>query len=719
MADTVRGITIEVAADGTKFKKAMTELQGIAKASSAELNTLQKSLKIKFDSETFAKAQKVAQQAIDDTARVADRLRERLQHLEKEGKVETKEYAELRKKLADAEMQAIKLREKLEEINKMRFDAIGQQFKKVGDGIQKAGQALTPFSVAAGAAITSLGALGTKAISSADDIATLATKYDMSATALQRFNYVALQTDTSSEDLYKAFVRVRSSVADIATGATSSATEALRKLNIDINSFGGSEEQFYGIIKTLADMEDKTQMVAIANDIFGDKLANNLLPMIYAGSDAIDQYAGEYANLGALSDEQVAKLAEFDNVMNEIKIQLANSALQIGSSLLPIMQRVASYVSENIVPKLQQLADWFNKLTVGQQEFALKALVVVAALAPLTIGVGKLVSAVGGIIKNIPKLLEGLNYLAAHPIILIIAAVVALLILLYTKCEAFREAVNNLLSVIGEALQPILGAIMGLLQNVMSVLEPIINMIGGILADAINIIVMLLQPLTAILQEVFAIVMPIFDILTGIINLVIAPLLIKLEVMFEMLKAVINFALIPLRVTLTLLQVPLQILGKLLGWLGGLFAEFANFVSGIFQFVVGIINWVLDKVETAINWCIDKINSLIDGINAMGGWLGISIDHLQKVSLQLDTSSLDGVGDVTATINGDAPDTTLNPYDTYEAVGAGGTTGDIINNDYSNNTKTQNVTVVIQNYAEEVDVDNLVRQINIKLAEAM
>ena len=54
-------------------------------------------------------------------------------------------------------------------------------------------------------------------------------------------------------------------------------------------------------------------------------------------------------------------------------------------------------------------------------------------------------------------------------------------------------------------------------------------------------------------------------------------------------------------------------------------------------------------------------------------------------------------------------------YDT----GAKTTTGYTYNNDYSTNNKTQNVTVVIQNYAQEVDVDNLVREINIKLAEQM
>lgn len=56
---------------------------------------------------------------------------------------------------------------------------------------------------------------------------------------------------------------------------------------------------------------------------------------------------------------------------------------------------------------------------------------------------------------------------------------------------------------------------------------------------------------------------------------------------------------------------------------------------------------------------------------------------------------------------------------TYDKIGAGGTTGDVYNNDYSTNNKTQNIQVTIQNYASEVDTDALVKEINIKLAEAM
>lgn len=694
MADKIRGLTVEISADASQFNKQMSAVRKEAKSSQAELNALQKSLEMEYDPSKFARAQKVAQDAIDSTAKQAEVLRERLRFLEENGDADTSHYRQIQSELAQTELKAQQLEAQLEKLNNLKFEQLGNKIQGVGDKIQGVGQALTPVSVAAAGTITGLGALGTNAVSAADDIATLATQYDMSAEALQRFNYVALQTDTDSEVLYKAFVKMRAGAADLATGVTSVASTALQKLNLDLNSFDGSEEQFYAIITALADMEDKTQMVAIANDVFGEKLANNLLPLIYSGSDAIGAYAAEFDNLGALSDEQVNKLAEFDNVLNTIKTQLANVALQIGSSLLPIMQSLAGFVSESLVPKLQTLAGWFNSLTLGQQEFALKALAVVAALAPLTMGVGKLVSTVGSIIKMLPALQSALSSLAAHPIILIIAAIAMILLVLYTQCESFRESINNLVSTLGEGLQPVLDVVMGLLSTLMELLTPILDLLGGVLGTVINLVVEALSPLFEMLAVIMEIIQPLLEV-----------------------------ALIPLQLALNALSVPLQVLGTLLGWLAPLFQAFGNIVTKIFSGVIKVVNFILGFIEDAVNFVIGIINGLIDGVNSALGWLGVNIGRIQEVSLKINTSAIDDMNDVEAIIDSTPPDTSgtgaLSPDTIYDQIGAGGTTGDIYNYDNSTNNKTQNVTVVIENYAAEVDVDNLVRQINIKLAEAM
>ena len=112
-------------------------------------------------------------------------------------------------------------------------------------------------------------------------------------------------------------------------------------------------------------------------------------------------------------------------------------------------------------------------------------------------------------------------------------------------------------------------------------------------------------------------------------------------------------------------------------------------------------------IEDAINFVIGIINGLIDGVNAALGWLGVNIGRINEVKLKIDTSEIDDMDDVNAII------------DTTPPAGGGSTSGDVYNNDYSTNNTTQNVTVVIENYAAEIDVDDMVRKINVKLAEAM
>lgn len=719
MADKIRGLTVEISADAKQFNKSMNEMRNAAKSSQAELNALQKSLELKFDSATFARAQKVAQDAIDQTAKNAETLRERLAYLESTGNVDTAQYQKLQAELAQTELKAQQLQQQLEKINSIKYTQLGSQLQNLGGNVTKVGQTLTPVSAAAGAAAIGLGALGTKAVAAGDEIATLATQYDMSATALQKFNYVALQTDTNAEDLYKAFVKVRAGVADIATGTTSAASKALQSLNLDFAAFDGSEEQFYAIIAALSDMDDKTQMVATANEIFGDKLANNVLPLLYAGTDAVNEYCAEYDTLGALTDEQVAALGDFDNVLNKIKTQLKNVALQIGASLLPLFQKFADVISNSVIPKLQKLSEWFNNLSLAQQEGIAKALLLVAALAPVITTIGKIISLVGGIIKILPMLGSALSALEAHPIIAIIGVIAMILILLYTHCEAFREAINRLVETLGQALQPALDAIMQVLNLVMAVLTPIIDLVGNILAAAINAVSDALQPVIEAIQAVFAVIQPLLDIVMSALNGILQPLTQMLSGLFSILTPILNVALIPLKLVLQALQVPLKVLGTLLGWLAPLFQVFGNIVSKIFQGVIFIINLVLGVVEDAVNFVIGIINGLIDGVNGALGWLGVHIDRIAEVKLRIDTSEIEDMDDVNAIIDDTPPDTSGAGGSPYDTIGAGGTGGDTYNNDYSTNTTTQNVQVVIQNYAAEVDVDDMVRQINQKLAEAM
>ena len=456
MADNIRGLTVEIAADATTFNKQMRELRSEAKSSQSELNALQKSLELKFDSATFERAQKVAQQAIDETAKAAETLRARLAFLEQSGNADTTAYKKLQTELAQTELRAQQLEQQLENINKIKFDAIAKNVSEVGNAISAAGRALTPFSTAAAGAITGLGALGVSAASTGAEIDDLSNQFGVSAETIQEWQYVASQLGVDVEYFNRALIRMRAAMVDLSSGKTSAATEALSALGLEMSQFNSYEEMFDGVMNALAGVEDETLQAAYANEIFGDRIANQMLPYLNAGTEEIAKFKEEFAGMSSLTNEQVKALAELDDTFNLLKQSIQYVGLQIGASLQPLLQSLANVINNSIVPRLQALAEWFNSLTLEQQEFAAKALLVVAALAPLTLGIGKLVTTVGSLIKAIPQLQAGLSALAAHPIILIIAAVAAILLVLYTQCEAFRESINNLVGILGSALQPVL-----------------------------------------------------------------------------------------------------------------------------------------------------------------------------------------------------------------------------------------------------------------------
>ena len=406
MPEEIRGLSVKFDADFSEFKKGMRDADKDISSTQRQLKNLQDSLKLEWDGKKFSSAQDQAQKALQATEKKASLLRDRLSAMESEGVTDKtrSEYNYLAEQLSKTELNAQRLKKTLEDLDKMRVANLTRGLDDLSDKLDKAAAKTAGLSKAATATIAGVAALGLATVKQADDIATLATKYDMSTEALQRFNYVALQTDTEAENLYKAFVKVQGGVADLNTGVSSVATKALQKLGISFDQFTGSEDQFYAIIQALSELEDQSLMVSVANDLFGEKLATNLFPLIYAGTDAINDYREEFALMGALTDEQISQLAEFDNVLNQVKTQFKNVGLQLGSALLPVLESFSAMLIDSVLPALQDAAEWFSNLDAGTQKLLLGLLAVLAVLSPTLKGISNLTGGISMLIKWIYSL---------------------------------------------------------------------------------------------------------------------------------------------------------------------------------------------------------------------------------------------------------------------------------------------------------------------------
>lgn len=448
MAEEIRGLNVKFDADFSEFKKNMKSADKDINSTQKQLKSLQDSLKIEWDSKKFTQAQDKAQKALKATEDKASLLRKRLAEMDAAGVTDKTrdEYNYLAEQLDKTELSAQKLRKQLEDLNDIKIANLTSGLDKAVDKLDKAAQKTKGLSTAAAGLAAGLVATGFKTVEEADEIATLAATYDMTTDSIQRFNYVALQTDTQSEALYKGFTKVQGAVADLKTGVQSISTQALEQLGLDFDKLKGKEERFYAIIDALAKMEDQEKMLSLANDIFGEKMAVNLLPLIYAGTDAINEYRSEFEQLGYLTEEQVQELAEFDNVLNELKTQYGNVALQLGSALLPVMKEFSEILTDDVLPVVKELVDWYKSLDSNQQKVTLSLILFTAALSPAL----KLLSETGGVISSVIKWLAKLDVatLATYGKWMLLVAAVGSLFMVIANWEKMNP-VQRIIGLLG------------------------------------------------------------------------------------------------------------------------------------------------------------------------------------------------------------------------------------------------------------------------------
>ena len=492
----IKSVSVKIGADTKDFidglKKADKEIASTAKTA----KELEKGLKLDFNEKNFLQAQKQIQSALDQTKDKAQQIRDKLKFLEESGKVNTADYERLELELAKTETNAAKLEAKLKEINKIKVDAATKGFTDLSKSLETAAKNTTALSVAAGGLIAGMTKLAKDAVKTGDEIATNADKYNLSAEALQRWNYIAMQSDVSSEVLYKSMVKTRDAVGTKMAGQVNNATKAIEALGVSLENVQSDEQAFNQIVGALSNIKNSTEQAYYANEIFGEKIATELTPLLHQGSDALNEYAQEFEQVGYLSNEQVADLAKFDNAMNKVNAQFQNAKTQLGMALLPVYQTLANLLENHIVPAIRKVTNWFDGLSENTKKVITGVLLLTTALAPMLLGMSKIV----GIL---PKIKAGLDALfTGNSVALAITVISGLLAYLYTTNEKFRKSVNNLVSILGRALGAVFTPLANILETVLKLVQPLIDLLGNQLAFSLNVVAKMLEPIVWLLEKI-------------------------------------------------------------------------------------------------------------------------------------------------------------------------------------------------------------------------
>jgi hypothetical protein len=154
-----------------------------------------------------------------------------------------------------------------------------------------------------------LGRLVSQSLALAEGIQKTSNSYGISTRAVQEWNYVAKQSESSAEAIHKAFGVFATNAVNAARG-TGTAKEAFKSLGIQLVDSNGnmleSNALFKDAMARVADIQDPLVRAAEAQRIFG-KAGKELLPVLSQGSDEIRRMLGEASSLGQILDERTIK----------------------------------------------------------------------------------------------------------------------------------------------------------------------------------------------------------------------------------------------------------------------------------------------------------------------------------------------------------------------------------------------------------------------------
>ncbi len=399
-----KSVSIKLGMDNAEFIKEMKKADREIKSTEKTAQNLAKSLDIEFNANTAVQAQKQYQSALEQTEAKAERLRKEMENVAKSSGVDSENYSKLQLELAKTEAKAVTLKDKLEEVKNIKIEQLTEKVETLGDKITGAGQKLSVFSVAAAGAIAGAAAIGKQAAATGAEIDDMTQRFDISAETVQRWNYIAMQSGVEATTFTNALVKARAAMSDLASGNANAASETLQNLGISARQFGSDKEMFDGIVKALRNVEDSALQTAYANELFGNKIATQLLPYINAGAEDLAKWNAEFDAMPSLTSEEAASLAELDDTFNRLSVTMKYATAQLGEAFAPIIERVVEFIEDTAVPALESFAEWFDGLPDGMQNTALGMLAITAVAAPLFIGIGKITSGAASLIKMLSNL---------------------------------------------------------------------------------------------------------------------------------------------------------------------------------------------------------------------------------------------------------------------------------------------------------------------------
>lgn len=482
MADRIKGITVVLGGDTTGLNKALSGTNKEIKSTQAQLKDVERLLKLDpTNTKLLEQRQRLLSEAVGETRTKLTALKEaekQVQEQFKKGEISQQQYDALQREIIETESQLNKLESAANQSN-AALNKIAAVANDISGGAQKVADATRGISVAAGGAAVGMLGMAVSAGAAADDINTLAKQSGFGTDEIQKWQYAADRMDVSVETIISSARKMKKNMVSTSKD-TIAAWEELGVAVTDSNGeLRDSTTVFYEAVDALAQVENETQRDTLAMQLFG-KSADEMAGIIDDGGTALKEMGAEAEASGLiLSQDALDGANVFNDGLDTLKAKAQqaffSSGAALAENLLPML--------DTLVEKMSVALSWIASLDGETLTMIGTVLLAVAAISPIA----GIISKITGSIQLVT---QAINFLIANPIVLLIAAIVALVVLIATKgdeIQAILQKVDDFLQNVfatdwTKIFGPVLGNILnGFFKNVKNIWDSIKRIFSGVI----------------------------------------------------------------------------------------------------------------------------------------------------------------------------------------------------------------------------------------------
>ena len=483
MASTkVRGITIELGADTSGLSKALSGVNKDIKNTQKDLKDVERLLKLDpTNTELLAQKQRLLSDAVSETKTKLDALKQAQANIDLSTEEGQRQYDALTREIVECENQ-LKAAEKAAAGFNVGLEKVGATAGKISGGLSKAASATKGLSMAATGALAGLAGLAVKTGQDADELNTLAKQTGFTTAELQKMRYAAERVDVPMETITGAAAKM---TKQLDSGADKFEALGVAVKDATTGEFRNVNDIFYDTIEALGKVENETERDVLAMDIFG-KSANDLAGIIDDSGASLRALGEEAENLGIIiPQEQLDAANELDDAIDKVKAEATGTFASIGTEIADMLLPYIPVIAE----KIEEVLEFIRGLNPETLKLIGGILAAVAALSPM-------LSLLSGVAKGIQLVSAAISFLLANPLVALIAAIVALVVLIATKgdeIQAKLQAIDDFLQnifakdwtevfgpILGNALNAFLANIQNIWNSIKKIFDGIIDFIRGV-----------------------------------------------------------------------------------------------------------------------------------------------------------------------------------------------------------------------------------------------